>query len=74
MKRNECPDCGKASVLHDKIYSCFSPSFTTAATIIFSLITYKTLATQEIEWIAGICNHLGCWMVYAASNVDELKS
>jgi len=46
----------------------------TAATIIFSLITYKTLATQEIEWIAGICNHLGCWLVYAASNVDELKS
>jgi hypothetical protein len=46
-------------LLHGKMYSCFSPSFTAAATIIFSLITYKTLDTQEIAWIAGICNHRG---------------
>jgi hypothetical protein len=69
MKGNECPDCGKASVLHGKIYSCFSPSFTTAATIIFSLITYKTLATQEIEWIAGIYNHLGCFLLLGLHKV-----
>jgi len=33
MKRKECPDRGKALVLYSKIYSCFSPSFTAAATI-----------------------------------------
>lgn len=57
MKGKEYSDRGKAFVLYSTIYSCCSPSFTAAATIIFSLIIYMTLTTLKLAQLASICNY-----------------